>query len=135
MPGMHRRLDAQHGRAPMRPANGKLAAEATHEGLHASKVPPVTLQLSVAFQMKFASSEASQWAWHRRPPTASGFTPLADADQRYVPQAADVGCMLRVECTPAAEIPAGVIDSNARVAQLHECVGWMVRRRRMSMLA
>lgn len=123
LPAMHWRLYAQHETALMRPAIGKLAAEAMHEGLHACKVPTVTLQLSVEFQMKFASSEASQWAWHRRPPTSSRFTPLAAAGQRYVPQAADVGCMLRVECTPAAHIPAGVPVCIATVAPLHQLVG------------
>lgn len=51
-------------------------------------------------QLHFAEEEACQWRWFRQ--SASGsWEPIASAtSRRYVPGPQDVGCRLRVECTP-----------------------------------
>ena len=122
LPAMPCHQNAHQQTTPTWPADGNVVAGGLNQSLCARGVPTVKSPPFGALQMKFASSEASQWAWHRRPPTASGFTPLAAHDRRYVPQAADVGCMLRVECTPAAQIPAGLAFLLSKDAHLHTMV-------------
>lgn len=63
-------------------------------------------------QLQFCDESATEWRWmrQRHGSVASGGTPpapevLASTSATYVPQAADVGCWLRVECTPAASHP------------------------------
>lgn len=67
-------------------------------------------ELSVLnLQLQFCDESATEWRWmrQRHGSVASGGTPpaaevLASTSATYVPQAADIGCWLRVECTPAA---------------------------------
>lgn len=69
--------------------------------------------------LSFASEAASRWRWLRRGPGSAGgaeeWQPLGCNSISYTPGPADVGCMLRVECTPGASASSGADGSATTV--------------------
>lgn len=69
--------------------------------------------------LHFAELEGCRWQWWRRSPEAAvrssedGWQPIPGATQRgYTPTESDVGCMLRVACTPTRHSEGAFGDSN-----------------------
>ncbi|PSC75583.1 2, 5 -phosphodiesterase 12 [Micractinium conductrix] len=68
--------------------------------VHAAAFVGIPLMLVV--QLHFAEEEACRWAWYRQQPGSAAWEPIPGVtSRRYTPAPEDVGCHLRVECTPA----------------------------------